>query len=210
MASDLYTRSITEYCERVGSYFYSEPINALSNIGFFISALLIYRLFKNKKVKHKGYWLLFVLIVVIGVGSSFWHTVRSPITLALDAVPIWIFFLVFIFLLVQKLTGSKIKTFLFLLGFFLLQLTISYFFPEVLNGSIRHVTNGLTFVLISIWFYKKYSYLSRNLIIAFILYILAIVFAALMPPTDIISLILLTIPLVILYEIVLFFTKNYQ
>ena len=51
MASDLYTRSITEYCERVGSYFYSERINALSNIGFVISALLIYRLFKNKKVK---------------------------------------------------------------------------------------------------------------------------------------------------------------
>ncbi|MEK7633907.1 MAG: twin-arginine translocase subunit TatC [Patescibacteria group bacterium] len=43
-----------------------------------------------------------------------------------------------------------------------------------------------------------------------IAYILAIVFSSIMPPTDILSLILLTIPLVILYEIVLLFTKNYQ
>jgi len=43
-----------------------------------------------------------------------------------------------------------------------------------------------------------------------IAYIITIVFASLMPPTDILSLILLTIPLVILYEIVLLFTKSYQ
>lgn len=41
-------------------------------------------------------------------------------------------------------------------------------------------------------------------------YIGALVFSSLMPPTDILSLILLTIPLVILYECVLLFTKNYQ
>ena len=53
----------------------------------------------------------------------------------------------------------------------------------------------------------SYKFISRKRVIA---YILAIVFSSLMPPTDILSLILLTIPLVILYEIVLLFTKNYQ
>lgn len=43
-----------------------------------------------------------------------------------------------------------------------------------------------------------------------IAYIIAIIFASLMPPTDILSLILLTIPLVILFELVLLFTKGYQ
>lgn len=38
-------------------------------------------------------------------------------------------------------------------------------------------------------------------------YIIAIIFASLMPPTDALSLILLTIPLVFLYELVLLFTK---
>uniref|UniRef100_A0A7C4R5D7 Sec-independent protein translocase protein TatC n=1 Tax=candidate division CPR3 bacterium TaxID=2268181 RepID=A0A7C4R5D7_UNCC3 len=38
-------------------------------------------------------------------------------------------------------------------------------------------------------------------------YIIAIIFASLMPPTDFLSLILLTIPLVFLFEIVLLFTK---
>jgi sec-independent protein translocase protein TatC len=39
-------------------------------------------------------------------------------------------------------------------------------------------------------------------------YIAAMVFAALMPPTDILSMILLALPLVILYELVVFFSKN--
>lgn len=39
-------------------------------------------------------------------------------------------------------------------------------------------------------------------------YIFAIIFASLMPPTDVLSLILLTLPLVILYEVVLLFTKD--
>lgn len=38
-------------------------------------------------------------------------------------------------------------------------------------------------------------------------YIIAIIFASLMPPTDILSLIILTIPLAILYEFVLIFTR---
>jgi len=40
-------------------------------------------------------------------------------------------------------------------------------------------------------------------------YIIVIIFASLMPPTDILSLILLALPLVILYELVLFFSKNF-
>jgi sec-independent protein translocase protein TatC len=39
-------------------------------------------------------------------------------------------------------------------------------------------------------------------------YIAAMVFAALMPPTDLLSMILLALPLVILYELVIFFSKN--
>lgn len=39
-------------------------------------------------------------------------------------------------------------------------------------------------------------------------YIIAIIFTSLMPPTDILSLILLTLPLVILFELVLLFTKS--
>ena len=40
-------------------------------------------------------------------------------------------------------------------------------------------------------------------------YIIVIVFASLMPPTDILSLVLLALPLVILYELVLFFSKKF-
>jgi len=89
-------------------------------------------------------------------------------------------------------------------------LNISNLLSTVLvTSSLMGIAFQFPIVLIFLIRFKVVSY---KLIAEkrFIAYILAIVFAALMPPTDIISLILLTIPLVILYEIVLFFTKNYQ
>ncbi len=173
--SDLYSRSTIEYCERVGNYFYSEPINALSNLAFYLTAFLIFRLYKSNKIKNHSYWLLFGLSILIGTGSLLWHTLRTPITHAMDAVPIWLFFILFIYLLLQKLSNSKKLAIILLAIFALLQLIISFLFPELLNGSIRHIANGVTFSLIAFWFYKKYLYISKNLLFAFVLYISAII-----------------------------------
>ncbi len=173
--SDLYSRSTIEYCERVGNYFYSEPINAVSNLAFYLVAFLIFKFYKQNKVTSRSYWALFVLSLLIGTGSLLWHTLRTPITHAMDAIPIWIFFIIFIYLLLQKLSNSRKIAIALLAIFVLLQVAISFLFPEILNGSIRHFANGITFGLIAVWFYKKYLYISKNLLFAFSLYISAII-----------------------------------
>lgn len=89
-------------------------------------------------------------------------------------------------------------------------LNISNLLSTVLvTSSLMGVAFQFPIVLIFLIRFKvvSYKFIAGKRIVA---YILAIVFAALMPPTDILSLILLTMPLVILYEIVLLFTKNYQ
>ncbi len=87
-------------------------------------------------------------------------------------------------------------------------LNISSLLSTVLvTSSLMGLAFQFPIVLIFLIRFKivSYKFIAEKRIIA---YILAIVFAALMPPTDILSLILLTIPLVILYEIVLLFTKD--
>lgn len=173
---NFYSRSITEYCERVGNEFYSEPFNALSNIAFFVSVFFIYKLFKNHAIKSFGYWFLFALLVLGGIGSLSWHSFRNPLTLFLDAVPIFIFFLTFVYLLLVRLTQSRSIALVLLVGFFMIQVLASYAFPTFLNGSIRHFVNGIAFLGIVVWLYKKYDNLNRHLLVAFLLYILAIIF----------------------------------
>jgi len=173
---DLYSRSVTYYCERTDIRFYSEPLNALSNISFFISAILVYRLLKKKNANAYYYRFLPYLLLFIGTGSLLWHSFRNPFTLVLDAIPIWIFFLLIVFILIYKLAGSKNTATIILTSYFFLQVLTSYAFPDFFNGSIRHVVNGVAFVGIIAWVYKKYAHVSGNLIAAFLLYILAIVF----------------------------------
>ena len=171
---NFYSRWITEYCERIGNEFYSEPFNALSNIAFFVSAFFIYKLLKKHAIKSFGYWFLFTLLVLGSIGSLLWHSFRNPLTLSLDAVPIFIFFFTFVYLLLEQLTRSKRKALILLVSFFILQVLASYVFPTFLNGSIRHVVNGIAFLGIVVWLYKKYANFSRHLPVAFLLYILAI------------------------------------
>ena len=174
--NDIYLRLATEYCERVGNKFYAEPVNAISNIAFFVSAFFIYRLLKKHNIKSFVYWFLFVLLLLVGTGSLLYHSFRNPFTLALDAIPIYIFFLTFIYVLLERLTKSRSVPVFLLVGFFVVQILASYAFPDFLSGSIRHVVNGITFFGLLVWLYQKYDRLDPYLIAAFLVYILAIVF----------------------------------
>src|SRR5690349_5862900 len=133
---DLYFHSVIGYCERVGNGILTEPINLFSNLSFFLSAVLIFRMLKNSKKLSIGYWILFGLVVLIGVGSSLWHSFRTPFTHALDAVPIYLFIVIFLYLLLKNLTASRMLSLVGVLIFFLLQIIASIFFATLLNGSI--------------------------------------------------------------------------
>lgn len=173
---NLYSRSIVEYCERIGNSFFSQPINFFSNAAFLISAYFIFKLFKNIKEKRFEYWILFCLILLIGLGSALWHSFKTPFTLALDAVPIYLFLLVFLYLLLKNLIRNTKRSLIGISSFVILQLAVSIYLPEVLNGSIRHVVNASVFLLLNLWIYKESKKLNFDFIFAFLVYVLGITF----------------------------------
>lgn len=165
------------YCERQTQSLVAEPVNVLSNIAFFVSAILIYQLLNRNSTKDKKYWLMFLLIILVGIGSSLWHLLRNPYTLVLDALPIYLFMAIFLYGILNNLIGNK-KTALYLtIGFTLLQVFMFLIVPrDFINGSIIHVVNGIGFIIFIVWFSKNYRHVYRSLIVVFLLYVLAVTF----------------------------------
>ena len=86
--------AIDIYCERTNATLLSEPINLFTNGAFFIAAyygyLLVYKSDCNDKSK-KQLLNLVVLIFLIGIGSSLFHSFAKTWAELLDVIPISMF-----------------------------------------------------------------------------------------------------------------------
>lgn len=173
--SVFYATAMTEYCEKKIESLIVEPFNFFSNFAFYIAVFFAYKLLKTSRTKDPKVRFLINLLVFIGIGSSLFHSNRNPITHALDYIPIFTFFLVLIFVLIKKLTKSDKVSFVLTSCFLLVQILLSYLFPDILNGSIRHFINLIFFAALIKWLYIKKLF-NKNLIIAISLYAIAIFF----------------------------------
>lgn len=92
------------YCERTGIEFWSEPLNAISNIGFIIAGAWALR--KVLRYKQNAVLItLSLLLMGIGVGSFLFHTVADSVTLWCDMIPIFIFVSCYIFHSLKRYLG---------------------------------------------------------------------------------------------------------
>jgi len=96
MATDLYAH-LDLYCERLGPEFWAEPLNAISNGAFLVSAWLQWRLARTTPVGLSARAaLLIALVAAIGVGSFLFHTLALYWAMLADVIPIFIYQLVFL------------------------------------------------------------------------------------------------------------------
>ncbi len=89
-----WTRTIDAYCERTDASYWSEPLNAATNLAFILVAIVMWRRTSGLRA---GRWLSGVLFT-IGLGSYLFHTHATPWASTLDVVPIIVFTLSFIYL----------------------------------------------------------------------------------------------------------------
>lgn len=83
---------IDGYCERVDASYWSEPINAITNLAFIIAALIMWRLSRAEPFAKA----LCLLLFLIGVGSYLFHTHAQVWAAIADVTPILLFILVYI------------------------------------------------------------------------------------------------------------------
>jgi len=84
-------RQIDIYCERVDFAFWSEPLNAISNIAFLLAAAFVLVCAHRQQHRDWGVHWLVVLMVAIGIGSFLFHTLATRWAALADVIPIAIF-----------------------------------------------------------------------------------------------------------------------
>lgn len=133
------------YCERLGPGLWSEPINALTNLAFFLAAWAGWRLARQTPALTPGIWLLVGLTAAIGTGSLVFHTVATSWARVLDVVPILLFQLVYLWLYGREIMGIGRSSVAGLVLALLAAALVGRSFPQFLNGSLTYAP-GLLFV----------------------------------------------------------------
>jgi hypothetical protein len=92
---------LAAYCERAGeAAFWAEPLNAVTNAGFLLAALLGFRLLRGGMDVPLA--ILAGLAFAIGIGSFLFHTIPNRITVMLDVLPIQGFILLYLGLALRR------------------------------------------------------------------------------------------------------------
>ncbi len=100
-------RAVDIYCERTDAAFWSEPINAVTNLAFLISAWAAWQL-QARHPDNPATGLtraLIVIIALVGLGSLAFHTFGTRWAGLLDVVPILAFMLTYLWMVLSRVIG---------------------------------------------------------------------------------------------------------
>jgi len=111
----MWTEQFDGYCERVDFTFWSEPVNALTNLAFVLAALYVWPRTRHNPLARA----MTVVLMLIGVGSFAFHTTATRWGALADTAPILGFILLYIFAATRDFFGlTPLKTGLVTLLFF--------------------------------------------------------------------------------------------
>jgi hypothetical protein len=99
---------IDAYCERTGPQIWNEPLNAVTNLAFIVSAVLLLRALRRSPEPVRsdwGPWAMAALVFLVGIGSGLFHTLAVGWTAAADVIPIALYVLLAVFLSLRRLAG---------------------------------------------------------------------------------------------------------
>ncbi|MDP9249385.1 MAG: ceramidase, partial [bacterium] len=142
----------TQYCESLIGNILSQPLNAISNVAYFVAAFIAYRYLRQQKATKL--FILPALLGVIGIGSAWWHIANSYVGDMLDTYSIALFASVVTIIFLTKITKSKVVV----TAFFVVLLFL-VFLAETLavwNGSLPYVVLLGGFLITGIFYKKKF------------------------------------------------------
>src|ERR1700688_4951020 len=125
------------YCQRTEASLWAEPVNALTNLAFLISAAAAYWAWRRTDSRDPFALALIGVTFAIGVGSFAFHTLATRGAVLLDVIPIAVFVYGYLlFCLRRLLCVAAGPAFAVLAGFAVASQGLSYALPAgALNGS---------------------------------------------------------------------------
>jgi hypothetical protein len=173
-----WTSQIDVYCERTDFAFWSEPLNALTNLGFLVAAALLWRAqsaaMPPADVRDRA---LPVLIAAIGVASFVFHTLATVWAALADKLTILAFAAYFLFLfLVRAARVGSVSAFFWACVF----AALSYAFPRLVpdgtaGGSAGYLPYLVALLLIAAYLRRSQRAAARSVLGATLLFVVALV-----------------------------------
>jgi hypothetical protein len=143
------------YCERAGPALFDEPLNAVTNVSFFIAVWLTWRVAKRDDALSAGLWVLMGLATAVGIGSTLWHTLATSWAQALDVVPILLFQLCFLWLYGRRFLGLPWQVIMPLLALYLATALWGRQHREWLNGGLIYTPALALFLVVGLDHYLR-------------------------------------------------------
>lgn len=100
-------RPVDIYCERIDASFWSEPLNAASNLAFFAAAFVGWRAAKRAGRLDAATWTLIGLAALVGLGSGLFHTFAQAWSGAADVLAILLFIVAYLGLALWRYFGAR-------------------------------------------------------------------------------------------------------
>jgi hypothetical protein len=97
-------RQIDGYCERLGPGYWAEPVNAVTNLGFVLVAVWLWR--RSAAVPMAR--VLAVILACIGLGSYLFHTHAQVWAAIADTAPIGLFILLYLYAVNREVWGMPV------------------------------------------------------------------------------------------------------
>ncbi|QHQ34032.1 ceramidase domain-containing protein [Algicella marina] len=93
------------YCERTDFSYWSEPLNAITNAAFLISALVCWRMLRGQEDFPAR--LLTFNLGIIGIGSYLFHTHATQWAELADVIPIQAFILIYVYFATTRILDFR-------------------------------------------------------------------------------------------------------
>ena len=138
------------YCERLGSGFWAEPLNALSNAAFLVAAAAPF-LVRSVRRPDPAIAGLAALVAIIGVGSFLFHTLANRWSLLADVLPITLFIYAYLgFALRRFLDYGWLATGAALVAFLPLSAVVEALARPALGGSAGYLAALLAMLAVAL------------------------------------------------------------
>ena len=154
--------AVDGYCERIDASFWSEPLNALTNIFFLVAAVWVLR----REGLNSTARILALILGMIGAASFLFHSFAQAWAGALDVLFILLFTLLYLFAASKDFMGAPRSIALVItLGYFPFSIIVDWLtLPLTFLGSTRiYMPMLILIILFSLLLYKRLPIVSRGL-----------------------------------------------
>ncbi len=148
-------------CERKVEFgMFQEPLNVVTNVGFFIAAALIFSLYhKNKDYRGQKMWDVYFLnicMIFIGVASVTFHMNPNKYTEIADTAFIILFIIVYFTSAMVRITVlSKFQVTVAMMAFLFTTYFLVKNFPNTLNDSVAYLSSMAALIFIAVYLNVK-------------------------------------------------------